>query len=102
MSRIDSGERTRLACWQRRPFLGFVDDATVVEFVADKISRRTFLTANLPFAATRLPERSSMQNRALMIAEVCKGFSMKQRERQQPYPENRLKSVGLIFRPCCV
>jgi hypothetical protein len=36
MSRIDSGERTRLACWQRRPFLGFVDDATVVEFVADK------------------------------------------------------------------
>jgi hypothetical protein len=36
MSRIDSGERTRLACWQRRPFPSFVDDATLVEFVADK------------------------------------------------------------------
>jgi hypothetical protein len=29
-------ERTRLACWQRRPFPGFVDNATLVEFVADK------------------------------------------------------------------
>jgi hypothetical protein len=36
MSRIDSGECTRLAYWQRRPFPSFVDDATLVEFVADK------------------------------------------------------------------
>jgi len=36
MSWIDSGGRTRLAFWQRRPFPGFVDDATLVEFVADK------------------------------------------------------------------
>ena len=36
MSRIDSGEGTRLACWQRRPFPSFVDDAILVEFVADK------------------------------------------------------------------
>ena len=36
MSRIDSGERTRLACWLRRLFPSFVDDATLVEFVADK------------------------------------------------------------------
>jgi hypothetical protein len=36
MSRIDFGERTRLPCWQRPPFPSFVDDATLVEFVADK------------------------------------------------------------------
>jgi hypothetical protein len=36
MRRIDSGERTPLVCWQRHPFPDFVDDATLVEFVADK------------------------------------------------------------------
>jgi hypothetical protein len=36
MSRIDSGERTRLAFGKGARFQGFVDEATLVEFVADK------------------------------------------------------------------
>src|SRR5205823_977220 len=48
------------------------------------------------------PGRSPMQNRASMIVTVYKRFSTKQRERQRLCRETRLRSIGLIFRQCCV